>query len=71
MAKLLLPLGIRVEYIAGAVTKSQKNKIKADLEQGKIDMIVGTHALIQDDVRFQKLSLAIVDEQHKFGVKQR
>jgi len=71
LAKLLLPLGLRVELLKWSMTKGQKNKIKSDLKQGKIHVIVGTHALIQDDVKFHNLQLAIVDEQHKFGVKQR
>jgi len=71
LAKLLLPLGIRCEYLAWSVNKNQKEKIKDDLLQNKIQIIVGTHALIQDDVKFHNLGLAVVDEQHKFGVKQR
>jgi len=71
LAKLLLPLGIRVELLTWALPKSQKEKIKADLLDGKIHIIVGTHALLQEDVIFKKLGLVVIDEQHKFGVKQR
>lgn len=71
LAKLLLPLGIRVELLTWALPKSQKEKIKSDLLDGKIHIIVGTHALLQEDVVFKKLWLVVIDEQHKFGVKQR
>ena len=71
LAKLLLPLGIRVELLTWALPKSQKEKIKSDLLDGKIHIIVGTHALLQEDVVFKKLGLVVIDEQHKFGVKQR
>ncbi len=71
LAKLLLPLGIRVELLTWALPKSQKEKIKADLIDGKIHIIVWTHALLQEDVIFKKLWLVVIDEQHKFWVKQR
>lgn len=71
IAKLLLPLGLRVELLTGSLTKGQKEKIKSDLQQGKIDVIIGTHALLQEGISFQNLQYVIIDEQHKFGVKQR
>lgn len=71
IAKLLLPLWIRVELITGSLTKGQKDKIKADLISGKIDIIVGTHALLQEWIDFHNLQYVIIDEQHKFWVKQR
>lgn len=71
LAKLLLPLGIRVELLTGSLPKSQKDKIKSDLLDWKIHIIVGTHALLQEDVLFKKLWLVVIDEQHKFWVKQR
>lgn len=71
IAKLLLPLGLRVELLTGSLSKGQKDKIKADLQQGKIDVIIGTHALLQEGISFQNLQYVIIDEQHKFGVKQR
>ena len=70
IAKLLLPLGLRVELLTGSLTKGQKEKIKSDLQQGKIDVIIGTHALLQEGISFQNLQYVIIDEQHKFGVKQ-
>lgn len=60
-----------VSVIIGSTKLKQKKEIKLNLESGKIDVIFGTHALIQDDVKFSSLGLAIIDEQHKFGVNQR
>ncbi len=71
LAKLLLPLGLRVELLSGSRTASEKADIKRKLADGQIDVIVGTHALLQEDVHFHNLTLAVVDEQHKFGVRQR
>jgi ATP-dependent DNA helicase RecG len=71
LAKLLLPLGIRVEMLTGSLTAKHKEQIKASLAAGHIDIIIGTHAIIQESIEFHNLKLAIVDEQHKFGVKQR
>lgn len=61
----------RVELLTGSVTESQKKKIKADLVHGNIDVLIGTHALITHDTVFKHLALAIIDEQHRFGVSQR
>ncbi|HKL44422.1 MAG TPA: ATP-dependent DNA helicase RecG [Candidatus Absconditabacterales bacterium] len=71
LAKLLLPLGLRIELLKGSLTKDQKEKIKFDLKQGKINVLVGTHAVLQDNVDFNNLKFVIIDEQHKFGVRQR
>lgn len=71
IGKYLLPLWIRIELITGSTSAKQKEKIKQDLIAGNIQLIVWTHALIQDDVDFQNLQFAIIDEQHKFGVLQR
>ncbi len=65
------PFGIKIELIFGGQTKKQKTLIKSELKKGNIDLIIGTHALIQEDVYFNNLGLVIVDEQHKFGVEQR
>ena len=63
--------GIRCELLTGSTKAKEKKDIKERLKNGEIDLIIGTHALIQDDVEFQKLGLVITDEQHRFGVKQR
>ncbi|WP_100404517.1 ATP-dependent DNA helicase RecG [Bacillus solitudinis] len=65
------PIGIRVELLSGSVKgKKRKEKLEA-LENGDIHVVVGTHALIQEDVNFYKLGFVITDEQHRFGVEQR
>jgi len=63
--------GYRVELLIGSTKAAEKRKIHQSLADGEIDLIIGTHALIQDTVRFEKLGLAIIDEQHRFGVMQR
>ncbi len=69
--KLLENTEIRVELLTGATTKKQKAKICDDLLKGEIDILVSTHAVLEDDVQFKNLGLAIIDEQHRFGVMQR
>ena len=64
-------LNLKIAILTGSTKKSARNEIFSDLESGDIDIIVGTHALIEDNVKFQNLGLAIVDEQHRFGVAQR
>jgi len=71
LAKLFLPLGIKVQLLTWSLTAGEKTKIKKSLKAGQIDIIVGTHAIIQDSVEFDNLQLAIIDEQHKFWVRQR
>ena len=68
---LLQTFGMRVEKLTGSMTQKEKNSVYQDLEEGKVDVVVGTHALISDKVRFHSLALCIVDEQHRFGVLQR
>lgn len=68
---LLSRLNIKVALLLGSTTAKEKRVIRAGLESGKIDVVVGTHALISDGVDFAKLGLVITDEQHRFGVRQR
>ncbi len=68
---MLEPFGVSVELLTGSLTKKQSESIKTKLKDGSIDIIIGTHALIQDNVEFNNLGLVITDEQHRFGVKQR
>ncbi len=63
--------GYRVEILIGSTKAAQKRKIHEDLANGEIDLIIGTQAIIQDAVKFSKLGLAVIDEQHRFGVMQR
>lgn len=71
IADTLLELGIRVELLTGSVKGRKKDAILEDIKNGKIDLIVGTHSLIEDNVEFHKLGLIVIDEQHRFGVVQR
>lgn len=67
----LTPLHLPVELLTGSTKTSQRRQILAQLATGEIPILVGTHALIQEDVHFQRLGLVIIDEQHRFGVGQR
>jgi ATP-dependent DNA helicase RecG len=67
----LEPLGIETAWLAGGLKKKERDKVLAAIEAGKAQLAVGTHALFQEEVVFGKLGLAIVDEQHRFGVHQR
>jgi len=62
---------ITVENLTGAVTKLKKSKIKEHISSGTTNVIIGTHALLQDDVKFNNLGLVVTDEQHRFGVAQK
>ncbi|MEZ4911723.1 MAG: ATP-dependent DNA helicase RecG [Saprospiraceae bacterium] len=62
---------VRVAFLSGSVKSKARTTILNELEQGNIDIIIGTHALIEPQVKFRRLGLAIVDEQHRFGVAQR
>lgn len=64
-------LGIKVAYLTGSVKGKKRNEILSDLENGAISIVIGTHALLEDPVKFKNLGLAITDEQHRFGVEQR
>jgi len=70
-ANLLGPLGIRVAFISGSLSQKQRGTLLESLSKGGIDLLIGTQALFSDDVQFKKLGLAIIDEQHRFGVRQR
>ncbi|QNM95857.1 ATP-dependent DNA helicase RecG [Chitinimonas koreensis] len=67
----LAPLGVAVEWVAGSLGKKQKEAAIGRVERGEARLAIGTHALFQDAVAFERLGLAIVDEQHRFGVHQR
>lgn len=67
----LQPLGLNAGWLAGKVKGAQRQQILADLASGQTQIMVGTHALFQEEVRFQKLAFLIIDEQHRFGVHQR
>ena len=69
--KFLAPTGVKSALLTGSSRTSERREVHAGLEDGSIGIIVGTHALIEDNVVFRNLGLAIIDEQHRFGVEQR
>jgi ATP-dependent DNA helicase RecG len=71
LSRLCTPAGVRVELLAGSVKGAQRKRVLAGLASGAVNIVVGTHALFQEGVAFRDLGLAVVDEQHRFGVAQR
>ena len=71
ISKYLKPTGVEVALLTGSTKTSERKRIHQGLEDGSLGIIVGTHALIEDNVIFHRLGLAIIDEQHRFGVDQR
>ena len=71
LSRFLEPLGIRPELLTKSTEPDKRARLIAELKQGKVPVVVGTHALLQEDVRFKDLGLLVIDEQHKFGVHQR
>lgn len=71
LCKITENSGIKCALLTGSLTKKQKDEVKAGLKSGEIKVAVGTHALLTDDVEFEKLGLVVTDEQHRFGVGQR
>ena len=71
ISKMLDGLGIGVELLTGSVKSADKRKTKQRLANGEIDILIGTHALLEDDVVFRNLGFVVIDEQHRFGVEQR
>lgn len=69
--KLVERLNIRVEILTGSVKGKKREKILEDLASGEVNIIIGTHAIIEENVAFRNLAIAIIDEQHRFGVAQR
>ncbi len=69
--KVLKDFPLRIQILSGSTTAKNKELIKAELKAGNIDIIVGTHALIEDNVEFENLGMIVTDEQHRFGVTQR
>jgi len=67
----LVPLGIEIAWLTGSLSRKEKREATARVASGQAHVVVGTHALFQDEIAFHKLGLAIVDEQHRFGVHQR
>ena len=71
LSKWLTPFGIRVELFLGSIGKKQRKIAETNLRNGQVDIAIGTHALIQEGIEFANLGAVVIDEQHRFGVKQR
>lgn len=71
LRKYAEPMGITIALLTGSVKKSARKPIHEKLQDGSLHILIGTHALLEEEVKFKKLGLAIIDEQHRFGVAQR
>ncbi len=71
LSRLFQKFNFNIKFLSSKVKTSEKNTIKEEIATGKVNLVIGTHAIIQENVNFQNLGLAIVDEQHRFGVLQR
>ena len=71
LSKLLAPLGMRLALLCGSMTAREKRDVKERISLGMVDLVIGTHALISEDVDLPNLALVVTDEQHRFGVAQR
>lgn len=71
ISQMLEPFGIKVSILIGGQKKSERNRIVNDISSGSTQLIIGTHALIEENVEYNKLGLIVIDEQHRFGVVQR
>lgn len=71
LSDLAKPLGINIKILTGSTKTSDRKIIHEELENGELHIIIGTHALLEDKVQFKNLGLAVIDEQHRFGVEQR
>lgn len=70
-APIASSLGVNCAYLSGSVKANERKRILEDLKSGKVDCVIGTHALVSENVEYSDLSLAIIDEQHRFGVNDR
>ena len=71
IGKYLEESRVRIEFLSGATTKAKRSTLLARLASGEVDLLIGTHAVLERNVRFRDLGLVVIDEQHKFGVAQR
>jgi len=71
LGEWLTPLGVRLALLAQGVKGAERTALLADLAKGRIDILIGTHAMLQESAQFGRLALVVIDEQHKFGVSQR
>jgi ATP-dependent DNA helicase RecG len=71
VSELLAPMGIKIALLTGSSTTKERKQIHTQLESGELKILIGTHALIEDKVKFENLGFVVIDEQHRFGVAQR
>ena len=71
ISKMVAPIGVNVKLLTGSTPKKQRDLIHAGLEDGSLHILIGTHAVIEDNVKFRDLGFIVIDEQHRFGVAQR
>jgi len=71
ISRYLETFGVRIQFLIGSMKAKEKKEALAVIKNGEVDLVIGTHALIQENVSFAKLGLVVIDEQHRFGVKQR
>ena len=71
ITEMLQGINVNIELLTGSTRKSDRDRIHASLRNGTLDILIGTHALIEDTVQFKNLGLVVIDEQHRFGVAQR
>ena len=71
LARFLKGLPVKAALLTSRVPKKEREKILAQIAAGEVDIVIGTHAILEEDVRFKNLKLAVIDEQHRFGVRQR
>lgn len=69
--RMLAPMDMRVEFLSGSTKSAKRREIHEGLRKGEVDILIGTHALIEDEVQFENLGFVVIDEQHRFGVEQR
>ena len=69
--EVLSPFDIKIDLLVGSLTKKQKERVLGKIKKGEVDILIGTHALIEDNVEFDNLGIVVTDEQHRFGVRQR
>lgn len=71
ISEMTAPMGIRVELLTGSTRAAKRKQLHEDLRSGELQIIIGTHALLEEEVKFKNLGLVVIDEQHRFGVAQR
>ena len=69
--KILSPYNVNIGLLTGSLTAKRKSMLKEDIKNGMVDLVIGTHAILEDDVQFANLGMIVTDEQHRFGVYQR